>query len=166
MRFSFESLKFFRGVGHDIQVDRPTIHKTRMDRRPRDLALQLHEEANQWFNNKFGIQYRSQALFVSGSWTSARAYAASDEHVVRIIPLTPYRFCWSSTLRDLLEYHASADNGESMSTFLERSMYSEDDLRAANVSGHEVMLHCTEYVAIPYPRPVEDSGKSSLILLS
>ena len=166
MRFSFESLKFLRGVGQDIQIDRPTIHKTRMDRRPRDLALRLHEEANQWFDDKFGIRYRSQALFVTGSWTSARVYAASDEHVMRIIPLTPYRFCWSATLRDLLEYHTSANIGESMKDFLERNMYSEDDLRAANVSGHEVMLHCTEYVAIPCPRPAQESGKSSLILLN
>ncbi|WP_156368605.1 hypothetical protein [Duganella sp. Leaf61] len=165
MKFSFESLKFFRGVGEDILVDRPTIHKTRMDRRPRDLALGLHEEADNWFNMRFGVRYRSQALFITGSWTAARAYAASDQHVVRIIPAEQYRFCWSATLRDLLEYHTTANANESISNFLERNLYSEDDLKAANVSGHEVMLHCSEYIAIPYPRPPDQIGKSSLILL-
>lgn len=154
LKSTFETLKFFRGIKDQIPLDRPSIHETRMDRRPRDSALHLHSAADNWFNEKFGTRYRSQALFVTSDWATARLYASSDDRVFRIVPLTDYKFCWSPQLKDFLEYGLRPNQAETISQFLDRSDYTEIDLLAAHGSGHEVMLHCAEYLAVPHPQPV------------
>jgi hypothetical protein len=117
------------------------------------MPLQHHISADAWFESQFGVKYRSQALFVTGSWAAARLYAASDKHVVRIIPILPYRFCWSRSLRDLLEFFVSGAVSGNIGDFLTQNNYSESDLEGAHASGHEVMLHCLNYIAIPVEAP-------------
>ncbi|WP_143451073.1 hypothetical protein [Janthinobacterium sp. BJB301] len=162
---SFETLEFYRGISDTDKIVSPIVHKTRMDRLPRNMSKHLHDEADRWFEQHFGIKYRSQALFVSSSWDTARNYASDDNHVVRIIPTTPYRFCWSPELADLIEYVATANTGQTISDFLSQNGYLDADLMAAHASGNEVMVHCREYIAFPVPRPNQLLERSSIILI-
>lgn len=165
MLSSFETLEFYRGISTRTPIDSPAVYKTRMDRVPRNMPKHLHEEADRWFEQHFGIKYRSQALFVSSSWNTARNYAFDDDHVVRIIPTTPYRFCWSPELPDLIEYVATGSPGQTISDFLSQGGYMDADLGAAYASGNEVMVHCSEYVALPVQRPNQLAERLSIILV-
>jgi hypothetical protein len=82
---------------------------------------------------------------------TAQTYAASAAHVVRVIPTTPYRFCWSPKISDLL--FAAKEMADAAPDVVMKRLadadYQESDLEAAHAAGHEVMLFCDEYVAIP-----------------
>lgn len=148
---SFEVLPFYRGVSVRYPIDAPSLNIPRRNREPRSSSPSFHRAADAWFEKTFGIPYRTQGLFVTPSDYVARNYAASDEHVMRIVPLSPYRFCWSPTISDLLfvaQRLAEASSHE-IEEYLAAADYQEGGLQAAHTSNHEVMLHCERYVAIP-----------------
>lgn len=148
---TFETLQFFRGLSNEYSTDKPSIIVPRKDRRPRNSSLHFHQVADKWFLDKFGTPYRSHGVFVIARSLSASAYAASPDHVVRVIPLSPYRFCWSKKISDLLfgAQELADAPAEKIKDFLENACYQEDDLSAAHSSGNEVMLFCERYIAIP-----------------
>jgi hypothetical protein len=164
---SFEALNFYRGVSARYDTTHPAVHETRRNRRPRDSALDFHEVADAWFNTRFGVPYRSQALLVTSKQLTAQAYAASPAHVMRIVPLTEYRYCWSPNATDLL-FSAKKLAGASareIETHLDSLAYREDELTSAHASGNEVMLHCARYITIPVDSPPQEHS-SSIILPS
>ncbi len=137
---TFETLQFFRGLSDEYSIDKTSIIVPRKDRRPRNSSPHFHEVADKWFLDKFGIPYRSQGVFVIARVLSASAYATSPDHVVRVIPLSTYRFCWSKKISDLLFGAQKLANApaEKIKDFLESACYQEDDLSAAHSSGNEV----------------------------
>lgn len=157
---TFETLPFYRGFSNTRKPSTPLILKTRKDRVPLHMPKDLHSAANDWFNRKFGIQYRSQALFLTGSKFIAQNYAKDNGYVARILPLGAYRFCWSAKNSDLLFLRTKPDN-VTVESYLEDSMYQEDELGAAQASSHELMLYCDTYVAIPIDL-LEDEGTKVL----
>jgi len=146
---SFEVLSFYRGLSARYDITCPTVHATRKDRRPRDMRIHLHDVADDWFLMEFGIRYRSQAVFVSSDLGVAGTYAATPNHVVRVIPLGPYRYCWSSQFSDLLEVGLHNPGIEEFKEDLASARYKEDCLEDAHRSGHEVMVFCESYICIP-----------------
>jgi len=163
---SFENLAFFRGFSLKEPPQTPVLFRTRKDRRPRDLHVDLHQQADEWFKNKFGVPYRSQAVFVTSSRFVAENYAADKGFVARIIPIGNYRFCWSPKNSDLLFLQTSLGN-LTVEDYLNGSNYQESDLLLAHQTAHEVMLYCDSYIAIPInllenPERTEDR---TLILL-
>lgn len=148
---SFEALCFYRGMSSKYPTDRPYIREPRRDRRPRDSSPSFHEIADEWFFGRFGVKYRSQGTFVTANKLTATAYAASPGHVARVVPLSEYTYCWSPQVSDLLFKAKELANADPTAVrhFLESAQYQESDLALAHESGHEVMLHCSRYVAIP-----------------
>lgn len=166
---SFETLTFFRGVSARYNSQHPTIHETRRDRRPKDSSIEFHNVADEWFRSRFGVPYRSQALFLTSLKLTAQAYAATPAHVMRILPLSDYRYCWSPNAVDLLfAARKLEDAGRSeIEDHLASLGYREEGLAEAHAAGHEVMLHCDRYIAIPVhlapANGVEASGPSILL---
>lgn len=143
---SFEISAFYRGMSADYDCERPLLLRTRKDREPRNTDKVVHQRADAWFEQRFGIRYRSQALLVTSSIFTAKLYAATARHVFRVIPLGPYKYCWSAKVRDMVSLSTAGGTIEDM---LYASCYIESDLTQAHDSGNEVMLYCEEYVAIP-----------------
>jgi hypothetical protein len=165
---TFENNIFFRGFSFGDSASIPFVGKVRKDRAPRNMPLDIHRRADKWFEAKFGIKYRSQSLFLSGSFSVSRGYASSDNDVFRILPLDSYKFCWSPKYFDLLGYLPSG-TGLSVEEYLEKGDYQETGLDDAKKSGHEVMLYCDEYIAVPYSAQNINSNtfdKSGIILFS
>lgn len=165
---TFESLIFYRGVSEDNPTDHPYIKQTRKNRKPRASSQHFHNIANQWFIQKFGISYRSEAIFVTSLKLSATTYAATEKHLVRVIPISAYRYCWSSKISDLLFAAKELENAseENIKRTLDFAEYREDDLQEAHKSGHEVMLFCEEYICIPEPpNLMAQKTEKSFILL-
>lgn len=166
---SFETFTFFRGVSARYDPQQPTIHETRRNRRPKDTPIEFHNIADSWFLSHFGVAYRSQALLLTARQLTAQAYAATPEHVMRILPLSRYRYCWSPNVVDLL-FTAKKLEGASSSeveAHLRSLDYREDGLGEAHAAGHEVMLHCERYIAIPVhlASVQKDSGQELSILV-
>lgn len=146
---SFESLEFYRGLSSRYDIQHPSVHYTRKGRRPRDVAENLHQIADSWFSDRFGVRYRSDAIFVSSNLNVVAAYAYSPEHIARIIPLGAYSYCWSSRLTDLLEVCLRKPREDELIEELNDADYKETDLESAYRMGHEVMLSCDSYICIP-----------------
>ena len=156
--YSFENLVFFRGVSGSTDPSVCSVRKVRKDRRPRDTLLHLHTAADEWFLRKFGFKFRSQALFLTSTQTTATAYASAPENVYRIIPLDQYTFCWSPKISDMLQLIDATTTPEMLWHALDAADYRIDDLKSAHTSGNEVMLVCDQYISIP----IEKLGYASV----
>lgn len=148
---TFESLTFYRGMSKKYPTDRPFVHQPRTNRRPRDSSQNFHNAADEWFLKRFGVPYRSAGVCVTALKLTAQAYAASPTHVMRVVPLTAYRYCWSPKVSDLLfKARELADAGvHEINAFLDAADYTEAGLEDAFNAGSEVMLHCERYIAVP-----------------
>lgn len=144
-------LSFYRGVSSKYPTDSLSLLTPRRDRRPRDSSVRFHEIADRWFESRFGIAYRSHGLFLTSRLISASTYAASPDHVMRVIPLSTYRYCWSPAVSDLLfaAKNMAASPREEIEAYLDLMQYREVDLEDAHKMGHEVMLYCERYISVP-----------------
>lgn len=145
---NFETLTALRGLSAEKKLNSPFIGEMPHNRQPKDLPIDLHNRADQWFYEKFGVRYRSQAIFITGSEFVARSHAYSDQHIVRIIPLSGYRFCWSPLVKDLFSF-GNSSNGATIEEYLASGDYRQDGLEEALSSGNEIMLQCDQFIAIP-----------------
>lgn len=150
---TFEVLPFYRGVSQKYPSDRPSLLTPRHDRRPKNSSIAFHEIADRWFERRFGVRYRSQGVFITSGLLSATTYAASPAHVMRVVPLSDYRFCWSPRVSDLLFGANKFDKSstDEIEVYLDSADYRDHGLQEAHDAGHEVMLHCERYIAIPVP---------------
>lgn len=167
---SFESLVFYRGFGARYPTNAVSVNSPRRDRRPKDSSVHFQEVADNWFLNKFGRPYRSGAIFVTSRILTATAHAhgGAPERVMRVVPLSPYSYCWSPDVSDLLfvarEYGHEPD--AVIRHRLDELNYRTDDLLSAYESGHEVMLYCDSYAAFPlsyFPRKLDPEGTRILL---
>jgi len=148
---SFEDLPFLRGVSEKYDLRNPSVQVMRMDRKPKDSSPRFHAIADAWFARKFGVNFRSQSLHLTARILTAQTHGATPAHVMRVVPLSPYRYCWSPNAVDLLfaaKKMEHSSEGE-IASHLESLNYQTDGLDAAFDSGNEVMLHCERYMAIP-----------------
>lgn len=151
MASTFETLSFYRGVSSQHDLAKPSILSPRTDRTPRDSPPRFHAIADAWFKQRFKVRYRSQAIFLTSQVGIAAHYGSSHEHVMRVVPLTSYTYCWSPLLADLLSIAvelASAPE-KAIHERLSHSQYRQDSLDEAAKSGHEVMLSCDQLLYIP-----------------
>lgn len=150
---SFESLVFYRGFSGNYSSSTVSVNTPRRDRRPKDSTIRFQEVADNWFLNNHGRLYRSGGVFVTSRILTATAHAHRNlpEYVMRVVPLSPYSYCWSPDVSDLLFLekecrHASDDD---IRRKLDLLKYRTDGLLAAYESGNEVMLYCDFYAAFP-----------------
>lgn len=169
---SFEAFSFYRGVSNSYSSSAVSIITPRRDRQPRDSSVHFHNIADEWFFDRFGFRYRSGGVFVTSRILTATAYASTPAHVVRVLPLSSYSYCWSRNVSDLLfmEKEVGSQSREVIRRHLHMADYQVDELASAHVLGNEVMLNCEVYAAIPtaiLPKANGDGpiGSASIILL-
>jgi len=120
----------------------------RRDRTPRNMPIELHVAADQWFSRTFGVRYRSAGLFCTGDRKQAEGFGA----VYQIFPIGGFQFCWSPNVRDLHEF--SGEKGylqrapEELVEALKQLDYQEEELGRATASGCEIMIACKRYYAV------------------
>lgn len=165
-KFGWISFTLLTQVSYPI--DRPSLLTPRRDRRPRNSSGRFHEIADRWFELSFGIAYRSHGLFLTSRQISASTYAETPDHVMRVIPLSTYRYCWSPAVSDLLfaATKLATSSKEEIEAYLESAQFRETDLEDAHKAGHEVMLYCEQYISIPVGlfESTADSNPLSIIL--
>jgi hypothetical protein len=127
----------------------------RENRKPKNTPIQYHNAADDWFYEQFGIRYRSDALFCTGSFNGAALYG----NVFIIFPIGEFKVCWSPNIVDMY-FEFLRDSYGDVKTFVGRLMranYMEGQLNNAIEKGHEIMLYCDSY----YQIPVRDESEMS-----
>ncbi|MCG5266900.1 hypothetical protein MCL27_17915 [Acinetobacter pittii] len=149
----FEKEMFYRGMSNRYPVDRPYIVTPRKDRRPLNTDNRFHSIVDDWFFKKFGVYYRSQSVFLTKNKQVACTYAHNNsyKHVVRVIPLTPYNYCWSSKIEDLytISHDYALSSIEEIESKLESLEYTQLNLSNSKNFSNEIMVACSQYIAIP-----------------
>ncbi len=148
--FSKTKNLMWRGIGIGVTLPPFSKHPCPRGRKPRDTNLDVHHVAGAWFVETFGVNYREDAMFATGSARQARSYG----NMFAAFPVGDFRFCWSPMIADFTfdisdsivdAITADDDVDEMIVDEINHAMYQTTDLRRAINSGHEIMIHCDEY---------------------
>ena len=164
--FDFKTLK--RGMKNKPDL---FIANVRPDRKPTDTPLPIHEFMDNWFYKKFGVKFRSNAMFATKSTGSSQIYGT----VYVVFPIGEFKYCYSTVVSDLyvditskieskLSSHYAPLSKEKFNDFLsdeDNVKFSLDivekllsDLNYVNnnlknVTNYpEIMINCKSYLAI------------------
>lgn len=152
----------YRGM-HVMFAPDIVVKYPRTNRRPLTTNKAMHDAADEYFKKKFGVKFRSESIFASRSTTLAKYYG----DIYAIFPLDKVSFAWSEKVEDFtndsLNYkqrklgHASKEDlsPEQFEKMMDSFEYhvNDDSLSEAffkfrDFKGHEIMIHCDEYVAV------------------
>lgn len=137
------NIKLFRGFENRPNIG--TINYVDKNREPSDTSIEIHNKANEVFNEKFGIKFRESSVFCTGDLNEAREYG----DVAIIEPLGDYIICWSPSCKDF--YHDTFDlETNEIENFIFTSNYQTCDIEKAILSCNEIMIHCKEYKIIEH----------------
>lgn len=164
------AMSLFRGFKNPPE-EKLAIRHVRQDRKPVDTPKPIHDYIDQWFYQKFGHHYRSNALFAFGSSTRL-ASNYGDVHIV--LPIGNFSFVWAPTVLDLfgeirerlIEERSKGnlpqsdmdklaqDNNKQMFTILDKLLshagYTDQNFKKAVFMGREIMINTDKYYTIPY----------------
>jgi len=84
----------YRGMKHSFTYD---IKQVRVDRKPKDIPLILHEMLDKEFKKQFGWNARSNSVFCTGNKTSTEEYG----NAYVIFPCDNYKYISSEKVEDL-----------------------------------------------------------------
>src|SRR5690349_19772718 len=141
--FRSHSTKYLTGaVGI---ISNPNLQRVR---KPRDMPLAIHLALNEWFVDRFCVDYRGSALFCTGDEKIASGYKTASSELILIEPLDDYAVCYSTKCKDLFghyQFYWSAGDTpiEKIRADMEELGFVHQrngGLEAAAASGHEVML--------------------------
>lgn len=112
------------------------------------MPIAIHQALNEWFVDRFGVDYRGRSLFCTGDASIAAGYKTESSTLISIEPLDDYSVCYSPKCKDLFGYYQfywsaadiSVEKIRADMDSLDFVHQSNDGLEAAATSGHEVML--------------------------
>lgn len=119
-------------------------------RTPQDTDPMIHDIADQWFLDRFGVRARSSALICTTDFSQANMYGKAT---YRIIPDAPAKIIYSSSVKDFFEHHheLAEHTKNHVVKWLEEmnfQMVDHSDEIESTFFG-EVMVICETYTAIP-----------------
>lgn len=118
--------------------------KVRKDRKPRDTPEDIHEWADNWFYENFGIRARSNTMFCTSEASKTKQYG----ELYIVFPIGNFEIIWSHRLKDLYTEWMVTKGLEFWKDYFLTSFaktYHKGNLQKAIKSGNEIMLHCDEY---------------------
>ena len=142
---NIKQLGLFRGISQRIGMEADVfVHKqVRLDdRAPRDSDNKQHKLWNNWFKKNLGEPFRN-AMFATGDEVETFPYG--EPYLV--FPIGNFTFAWSPHVMDL-SLNQLTTNAKSTHERLTAAEYQTDNLQAAILSGHEIMIRCKEYYAL------------------
>lgn len=132
-------LPVYRGFTRPLADDKVTL-VTPTKRLPKNIPVAAHNSIDDWFYGRFGVKFRTQAVYGTGSLEKAIEHAGSNGEVAIIRPNSDFLFCWSPHGYDLLGEYAQLEDDAQINDLLEKLAFTTDHLDQAVMSGHEIML--------------------------
>jgi hypothetical protein len=117
-------------------------------RKPVDSHLHVHEVADNWFNNNFGIKARSQTIFCTPDIEQAKEYG--QPYNVSVPSELDYKLIFSADVKDFIEIEADicdVNCTDEIIKWLESKSYTVvTSFRELPTDfDGEVMLYCERY---------------------
>ncbi len=157
------NLYLYRGMNGEAVGSYPFLkNEVYHDRKPRDMPIEYHKALDSYLYKKFGIKFRSNAIFVTGELGRAQSYGT----VHMIFPIGEFKFIWEENIGDIWEDmvfskhfldvypkyvppSGSEDPVDIFSHMLKiEDYYKDTDLETAILSGNEIMINCKNYYAV------------------
>lgn len=119
-------------------------------REPTDTNVEIHQLADSWFHNKFGIKARSQTIFVSTCQKQASIYSGEHGVIFEVEPVGDYNLIYSANVDDFLDHTfdgiCGSDAHEIIDWLENKSYCCVDSISSLpeDFKG-EVMIYCKEY---------------------
>lgn len=82
----------------------------RKNREPMSTSPAIHEAVDEYFNEKFGSKFRSNAVFGTGKRLQALGYGEGVPYL--ILPVSDFKFAWSPIIQDLFSDIVSAHHSD------------------------------------------------------
>jgi len=172
INYDLKNFPLFRGFQQSFQNDL-TLAKVRKDRKPLGSPQAYHDNANEYFQQKFGVKVRSEALFTTGEIGQADEFG----NVMCVLPKGDFTFYWSPIIPDFTfaldnkfeddnEYYSqyksdsptasnaplyrqwsnkwASEKKEYFMHLLDTFKYTDENLKAAIRSGHEIAIVCDQ----------------------
>jgi len=126
-----------------------------VNRQPMDTQQYVHGVADNYFEKNFGVAYRSNAFFATGSEAVAADYGSeAGGSNILLFPIDNFSYVWSEHYHDL--YHTFNDRfpwrdemrsnpvmyRNAIVAFLDDGMYVNHSIKRAIHIGCEIMVHC------------------------
>lgn len=146
-----------RGMSIFDLTDSMKAVRVRKDRQPKDSPVVVHKLADQFFEQNFGVRYRSESVFCTGNVGMADGYGT---YVKAIFPIGYFNYCWSPKVADMfdsmpysvIDAAVLEDKPDAVTTWLERREYRQNkgpaDFINALQSGNEIMIDCDLYYTV------------------
>ena len=144
--------------------------EVRKNRKPKDTSKTIHDLANVYFKDKFGVEARNKSIFCTGDLSETGRYG--DTYL--IFPVGEYEIIWSPKVKDFTvhvtdkknfkkyskAYHkigTEEEREKQLNQFIKDIVdtYKTGDLKKAIKSKNEIMLICEEYIAVHYNKKDE-----------
>ncbi len=141
-------MKVFRGFVGSVEFGLNKNENLTRPRIPKDSNCFVHEIADQWFYDKFGIKARSETIFCTPNCHQAAEYGEAYE--ITIPDTVGYQLVYSAKVDDFIEIQDDVDNlksKEKIISWLESRDYvvvSSFDKLPVKFKG-EIMLYCTHF---------------------
>jgi hypothetical protein len=115
LRESDDNALIYRGVNsYDFDIPGLIMREVRKDRNPRDMKIDVADELDMHFKDKFGIGLRRSGVFATKSFNEASRYATMVEGSTTLrpfifFPIGDYDFYYSKSINDLFEIMEEED---------------------------------------------------------
>jgi len=143
----------WRGSFHTVNDIEKII--PRINRRPADTALWLHDKWDNMFEKKFGWKVRSEGVFASSKYHFAMGFG---NEAFLFFPFDGYKFLWSLKVDDLTGQVGTGKFGqeedEISNNYITKKSeellksYRKSNLPEAIKSGNEIAFKCSAYYLV------------------
>ncbi len=116
--------------------------KIRTDRKPTNTKQETHQVFDDLFLRKYGIRWRTNSIFTTGSYSEADLYG----QVYIIFPVGRFDYIYNPVVADLYLYTKRKLTIDEMGHLVDG--YKSDNLRNAIISYNEIMITGKEYIAV------------------
>lgn len=143
-------MELYRGFSDTVKSRLLENHYLKKPRKPKDSHIHVHNIADNWFYENFGVRARSQTIFCTPDIEQAKQYG--KPYKISIPEFIDFKLIFSTHVYDFNEIEADIDdvnNKEAILEWLEsKSYYAITNLSdlPEEFSG-EVMLCCEKYEA-------------------
>lgn len=141
-------MKIFRGFTGSVKFGLNKNENLMRPRRPKDSNFSVHEVADQWFYDKFGIKARSETIFCTRNCHQAAEYG--EAYRITVPDTMSYQLIYSVNVDDFIKIEDEIDdleNKDKIIDWLESRDYavvSSFDKLPIEFRG-EIMLDCTHF---------------------
>lgn len=142
--------KIYRGFSRPMPPGEHINPFLTSPRNPTHTPKPIHEFADLWFKQKFGVSARSTTVICTTDLTQAKIYS-NNGSILEINPIGAHSIIYSPYVRDFLDIYTEINeiSFESVSSCLETKNYqfvnSKDQIDKSFLG--EILVSCERYIA-------------------